>query len=214
MKKIVICLFALANILTANAQNSTTGQEEVQSKESSKSSVLVIPFESKMYLSDIDRDLGEANDLNFQDIKAKFRAALDREIFIALKSYFNPLSFYAIETKEARAELGYIYNSIGYQYELVPEEELAKKENIGKKLIGKFKKKEKEEKLQKAIASTKKGIAKNENQILKLKSKLEKGKAKGKLAPIDIDKINSKILKMNAKTVKNKLKLEKLLKKI
>ncbi|MGB0881551.1 MAG: hypothetical protein ACPGSO_01265 [Vicingaceae bacterium] len=145
MKKIVICLFALANILTANAQNSTTGQEEVQSKESSKSSVLVIPFESKMYLSDIDRDLGEANDLNFQDIKAKFRAALDREIFIALKSYFNPLSFYAIEPKEARAELGYIYNSIGYQYELVPEEELAKKENIGKKLIGKFKKKEKEE---------------------------------------------------------------------
>lgn len=144
MKKIVICLFALASILTTTAQNSTTGKSEV-SNVNGKASVLVIPFEAKMYLSDIDRDLGEANELNFQDIKAKFRAALDREIFIALKPYFNPLSFYAIEPQESRAELGYIYNSIGYKYEVVPQEEVVKKENAGKKLLGKFKKKKKEE---------------------------------------------------------------------
>ncbi len=144
MKKIIICLFAVVSILSASAQNSTTGKSE-PSGVNGKTSVLVIPFESKMYLSDIDRDLGKANELNFQDIKAKFRAALDREIFIALKAYFNPLSFYAIEPQESRAELGYIYNSIGYKYEVVPEEEVVKKESAGKKLIGKFKKKEKEE---------------------------------------------------------------------
>jgi hypothetical protein len=149
MKKIVICLFAIASILTTSAQNSTTGKSE-DSGVSGKKSVLVIPFETKMYFSDIDRDLGKENELNFQDIKAKFRAALDREIFIALKAYFNPLSFYAIEPQESREELGYIYNSIGYKYEVVPQEEVVEKESAGKKILGKFKKKEKEEEYTKA----------------------------------------------------------------
>ncbi|PCJ24708.1 MAG: hypothetical protein COA97_09380 [Flavobacteriales bacterium] len=92
-----------------------------------------------MYLSDIDRDLALKNDLNFQEIKAKFRAALDREIFIALKPYYNPLSFYSIEPQESRAELAYIYNSIGFKYEVMPEEVVVKKETAGKKLLNKFK---------------------------------------------------------------------------
>jgi len=146
MKKLILGVFAMANILAVSAQNSTSGRGEEGSGMTNKASVLVIPFESKMYMSDIDRALGEANELNFQDIKAKFRAALDREIFIALKPYYKPLSFYAIEPQESRAELGYIYNSIGYKYEVVPQEEVVKKENKAKKLIGKFKKKEKEEK--------------------------------------------------------------------
>jgi hypothetical protein len=145
MKKIVLCIFALASILSVSAQNSTTGKSEVASGVSHKSSVLVIPFEAKMYLSDIDRDLGEANNLNFQEIKAKFRSALDRELFLALKPYYSPISFYKIAPQESRAELGYIYNSIGYKYEIVPEEEVVKKENAATKLLGKFKKKEKEE---------------------------------------------------------------------
>ena len=150
MKKLILGVFAMANILAVSAQNSTSGRGEEEAGMTNKSSVLVIPFESKMYMSDIDRALGEANELNFQDIKAKFRAALDREIFIALKPYYKPLSFYAIEPQESRAELGYIYNSIGYKYEVVPQEEVVKKENKAKKLIGKFKKKEKEDKYVKA----------------------------------------------------------------
>ena len=145
MKKIVLCVFAIASVLSFSAQNSTTGKNEEGIGGNSQSTVLVIPFESRMYLSDIDRDLGEANELNFQDIKAKFRAALDRQLFIALKPYYNPLSFFRISPQESEVELGYIYNSIGYQYELVPEEEDVKKKNAATKILGRFKKKEKEE---------------------------------------------------------------------
>jgi hypothetical protein len=145
MKKIVLCMLAMASVLSFSAQNSTTGKTEEGLGINSKSTVLVIPFESRMYLSDIDRDLGGANELNFQDIKEKFRAALDRQLFIALKPYYRPLSFYRISDQESQVELGYIYNSIGYKYELVPEEELVKKKNAATKLLGKFKKKEKKE---------------------------------------------------------------------
>ncbi|MDG1477819.1 MAG: hypothetical protein P8Q14_11780 [Vicingaceae bacterium] len=144
MKKLFICLIALISTTATFAQNNTTGSLN-EPAISSRSSVLIIPFEAKMYISDIDRDLAQNHQMNFQEIKAKFRAALDREIFIALKNYYNPLSFYSIPPNESRKELGYIYNSIGYKYELVPEEVVVKKENVGTKLIGKFKKKKKEE---------------------------------------------------------------------
>ena len=144
MKKLAISLFAFTCIFAANAQNTTTGNSEEQPA-SSKPSVLVVPFESKMYQSDIDRDLAIKNAMNFQDIKAKFRAALDRELFIALKAYYNPLSFYSVAPQESRQELAYIYNSIGYKYEIVPEEVVVKKETAGKKFLGKFKKKNKKE---------------------------------------------------------------------
>jgi hypothetical protein len=144
MKKLILCLLASASTIISVAQSTTTG-DVTEPIITNKKSVLVIPFESKMYLSDIDRDLAQKNEMNFQEIKAKFRAALDREIFIALKAYYNPLSFYSFEPKESRAELAYIYNSIGFKYEVMPEEVVVEKESAGKKLLNKFKKKEKEE---------------------------------------------------------------------
>lgn len=144
MKRTILLLVITIFAIEVYAQNTTTGDDE-SSGLTNQSSVLIIPFESKMYFSDIDRDISQKSELNFYEIKAKFRAALDQNIFIALKKYHKPLSFYSIEPSEAKKELAYIYNSIGYKYEVVPEEEVVEKETVGKKLIGKFKKKEKEE---------------------------------------------------------------------
>jgi hypothetical protein len=145
MKKIVLSVLAIGFALSISAQNSTTGRSEEGSGEVSQTGVLVVPFEDKMYLSDIDQDIGEANNLNFQEIKAKFRSALDRALFVALKPYYNPLSFFAIPPQESKAELGLIYNAIGYKYELVTKGNLVKKENAATKIFAKFKKKEKQE---------------------------------------------------------------------
>ncbi|MDF1673247.1 MAG: hypothetical protein P1U41_07055 [Vicingaceae bacterium] len=144
MRNIVLTFVAVMISFVTVAQNTTTGDSQ-SSGLTNQGSVLIVPFETKMYFSDIDRDISQKTELNFHQIKAKFRAALDQNIFIALKKYYKPLSFYSIEPTEAKKELAYIYNSIGYKYEVVPEEEVVEKETVGKKLIGKFKKKEKEE---------------------------------------------------------------------
>lgn len=144
MKNIVLAFVAVMISFVTVAQNTTTGDSQ-SSGLTNQIAVLIIPFETKMYFSDIDRDISQKTELNFHQIKAKFRAALDQNIYIALKKYYKPLSFYSIEPTEAKKELAYIYNSIGYKYEVVPEEEVVEKETVGKKLIGKFKKKEKEE---------------------------------------------------------------------
>lgn len=109
----------------------TTAGEVSNSNNSNKGSVLIIPFEPKLYISDIDNQIAVKNEMNFQDIKAKFRAALDQNLFITLKPYFTPLSFYTLNEEEARTELSYIYNSIGYKYEVLEIE--TEEETKGKK---------------------------------------------------------------------------------
>lgn len=139
MKKIATLLFVAISTINTYAQNNTMGSA-VTAENNGKSKVLIIPFEPKLYISDIDNQLAKENEMNFQDIKAKFRAALDQNIFISLKEYYSPLSFYMIPEQDAIKELSYIYNSIGYKYEVMPEEEVVEKESAGKKLMGKFKK--------------------------------------------------------------------------
>lgn len=144
MNKIFSLLAILVFSLTAFAQNNTMGTS-VNSEVSGKQKILIIPFEPRLYVSDIDRDLVTENEMNFQDVKAKFRSALDQNIYISLKKYYSPLSFYTLPQEDAIKELSYIYNSIGYKYEVMPKEEPVEKENAGKKLMNKFKKKDKEE---------------------------------------------------------------------
>lgn len=141
MKNSFILFIALFySSVIVNAQETTTGETAIN-EPTTKNNVLVIPFESKMYISDVDRALATKNEMSFQEIKATFRAALDREIFISLKEYYNPLSFYAISPEESKKELAYIYNSIGYKYKVVPEEDVVEKQNTAKKLLNRLKKK-------------------------------------------------------------------------
>lgn len=149
MNKIFFILILCVSTIKIVAQNNTMGTA-VTAESTGKSKVLIIPFEPRLYVSDIDRDLVQENEMNFQDIKAKFRAALDQNIYVSLKKYYSPLSFYTIPQEDAIKELSYIYNSIGYKYEVMPVEEVVEKENAGKKLMSKFKKKEKEEEYEEA----------------------------------------------------------------
>jgi hypothetical protein len=130
----------LLSISTHIFSQETTKGDVPNNTNSNKGSVLIIPFEPRLYLSDIDNQIAVKNEMNFQDIKAKFRAALDQNLFLTLKPYFTPLSFYTLNEEEARTELSYIYNSIGYKYEVLEVE--VEEETKGKKFANKFKKKE------------------------------------------------------------------------
>jgi len=87
-------------------------------------------------------------------------------------------------------------------------------EKIEKKHKKEQKKLKKQEKLMNAITSRKKSIGKDEKKILNLEEKLRKGAQKGKLSPVDIDKINAKIGKLQTGLIKEKGKLQKLMKKL
>jgi hypothetical protein len=90
------------------------------------------------------------------------------------------------------------------------EKQAAKAEREANK---KAKEKKEEEKLIHKIKTKEKSITKNEKKVISLQSKLTIGTQKRKLSPVDIDKMNAKINKLNTTIAKDKEKLAKLIKK-
>ena len=143
MKKI-IPLFALFLAFTSVLSQETTTGLSLDTLLSYKQKVLVIPFESNMYLSDIDKDLALKEHMTYQEIKKKFRTSLDQNIVIQLYGFFTPISLFDSDTQEPKQEeQAYIYNSISFKYEVMPLDEEKKKGFRLNKLKNKFKKKEK-----------------------------------------------------------------------
>ena len=137
--KLILSLILSAIALTLSAQHSTLRfQDEPFMLD--HQSILIVPFESKMYLSDVNRDLAEANGINSQQIVDRFTNALDQSLYYTFKERCKVTSYYTLDDDTSRSSLGYIYKHIDLEYELVSKTE-EKKDGLTK-LKSKFKKKE------------------------------------------------------------------------
>lgn len=102
-------------------------------------SILIVPFESKMYLSDVNKDIGEYNQLSSQEIIDRFTNALDQSLFYTFRERCKVNSFYVLEDDSSASALGYIYQNRKLEYELVA---LTEEKKGVDKLKSKLKKKE------------------------------------------------------------------------
>lgn len=102
-------------------------------------SLLLVPFKSQMYLSDINKDLAEHNQLNTNEIVERFTAAVDQSIYYTFREKSDVSSFYALEDESSEKDLRYIFSSLRLEYELVDN---TKDQTQLKKFSKKFKKKE------------------------------------------------------------------------
>ncbi len=107
------------------AQSNTRGvvnperQDTLFAAPAERHKILLVPFYSKMCMSQIDRDVNKATDLDYDQITEAFRKGLD----LALYSRFH-LDFTTMSLLQGRYKsdsvLNYIYGSTGYDYALVP----------------------------------------------------------------------------------------------
>lgn len=101
----------------------------------SQKSVLVVPFESKMYLSDINKALAEQNNLSSDQIIARFTTAIDQSIYYVFQEKCKVSSFYGIEDSTVIEDLSYVYDNLDLEYELVSvTEEKSKAQQLKSKL--------------------------------------------------------------------------------
>lgn len=99
-------------------------------------SLLLVPFESRMFLSDVNRELSQTNDLSASEIVDRFTSAVDQSILYTFQKRCEVSSFYLLEDHEAKSDLNYVYSNIKLEYELVDQSE--DKKGL-KKLSSKFK---------------------------------------------------------------------------
>lgn len=81
----------------------------------------MVPFEPKLYRSDGDRALSNANDMSVYELRHRLRYGLSEAIFREVARSHKGFMIMGGD-QEMQQDLGYIYQSIGYQYTEVPPE--------------------------------------------------------------------------------------------
>ncbi len=91
------------------------------SKAQVKHKVLVIPFEPKLYMSEIDHKINTETKLNQKEIKEAFRKSINAELARALKQKYEVLDLLK-DTVKYKKDILNIYKNITFSYEKVPDQ--------------------------------------------------------------------------------------------
>ena len=110
-----------------SAQSSTRSQSgndltvEENKKIAAQHKVMVIPFEPKMFMSEISKNINKETNMSFDQIRNTFRSGLEFDLLMDVKSTFRTVSLLA-DSANTRKDVDYIYGSIGYSYDVIPVE--------------------------------------------------------------------------------------------
>lgn len=113
----IFCLSLTAQDKTINSGNKPTAKETI-----SKHRIMVIPFENRMYLSEIDFMINKESKLNAKQIKATMRDGLNEQFYKKLKSKM-PVVDLLEDTTKTKKDLESIYQYLSYQYLKVPNQD-------------------------------------------------------------------------------------------
>ena len=111
------------------AQEGTRNAEPTGKISSGK--ICLVPFEPKLYMSEIDQKINQQTKWEWETIRENFRHELDAQLKLKLQSTFSVLSFYADSAKMAK-DLDYAYNSTSLSYDPVNKPTDAKAANTSK----------------------------------------------------------------------------------
>jgi hypothetical protein len=81
--------------------------------------ILFIPFEPNMFMSEIGKAVNASTKMSYKDITESFRENLDAALRNAFKVHNTSVSL-LLNKKKPDTTLRYIYNSIGYKFDLIP----------------------------------------------------------------------------------------------
>jgi hypothetical protein len=121
------CFFAifLCCYVVSVAQNTTLLPKTKTANEKpiiTKHKVMLIPFEPKMYTSEIDMYINQDTKLDGKQIKAAFRDGVNEQLYRALKSHYSVVDLLD-DTVKTKKDISMIYQYLGYEYQKVPDQE-------------------------------------------------------------------------------------------
>lgn len=101
--------------------------------------VLIVPFESKMYVSSLDAEIAKNTGMDYFEIREKLRFGISNQILLAINKKIPAVSMIHHDDSLI-SDLNYVYNSIGYKYTLVPDEadEVDEPENLSDQVKSKI----------------------------------------------------------------------------
>lgn len=86
--------------------------------------IMIIPFEPKLYLSEIDKKVNTETKWDFNQIRENFRHQLDKQLQLKLKKYASVISFYTDSAKMSK-DLEYVYATTSISFDPLNNPSLA-----------------------------------------------------------------------------------------
>jgi hypothetical protein len=86
-----------------------------------KHKVLIVPFEPKLYMSQIDHKFNAETKMTQKQIKETFRRGVNKELESALKKHYETLDLLK-DTTKYKKDLFAIYKNLSYTYDKVPDQ--------------------------------------------------------------------------------------------
>jgi hypothetical protein len=114
----VIFLFG---IFVLNAQHSTINKGDEKVPPPGKHKIMLIPFEPRLYMSEIDHALNKESKLTAKQIKAVFRNGINEQLYKSLKSGYMVVDLMD-DTVKTKKDLSSIYQHLNLQYMRVPDQ--------------------------------------------------------------------------------------------
>ena len=135
------CNFSQVNQFQ-NSRHVDTDQDVYNADKQQHNSVLLIPFESKMYFSSVDVDIAKNTGLSYDEIRKRMRYGLANQLLLSMDRSISAVSLIHHDASKIYSDLDLVYSSIGYKYRLLPKEEKIDTTNKSKveKLKGKLNK--------------------------------------------------------------------------
>jgi hypothetical protein len=118
-------LFASVIIFSAeimSAQNTTIGTKGKETA-TGPHKMMIIPFEPKLYNSEIDYQINKESKLTGKEIKHKFRDGLNEQLFKVFKNNKCGVVDLMEDTTKYKKDMIGIYSHLSYEYVKVPDQE-------------------------------------------------------------------------------------------
>lgn len=123
IKKYFSVLFFIALYAISFAQEGTRNSDTPGKTINGK--ICLVPFEPKLYMSEIDQKINQQTKWEWETIRENFRHQLDIQLKLKLQSTLSVVSFYADSAKMSK-DLEYTYKSTSLSYDLVSKPSDAK----------------------------------------------------------------------------------------
>lgn len=134
-RNIIFLLLLLPGIF-AYGQDKTISEKEKR-ETSSPHKVMLIPFEPRLYMGEIDHNINLETKLSAREIKYKFRDGLNEQLYKAFKNVKYNVVDLMDDTAKYKKDIEGIYQYLSYDFQKVPDQnnyQPPKKEKEQKKI--------------------------------------------------------------------------------
>lgn len=121
--RVILFVFCVLRLNFFGQTTTINKKEKMEREVSSSHKVMLIPFEPRLYLSEIDYNINAETKLSAKEIKHKFRDGINEQLYTAFKSSKYGVVDLMEDTVKYKKDVEGIYQYLSYEFQKIPNQD-------------------------------------------------------------------------------------------